>query len=307
MTRAIPALVSLLGSLGLACALAYLFMIFLAFGPGGDEIIDFLVGKSDRELSYGFLTVLIPYALLLTHLYARVRVGEWLLKRDAVEQAMRYASRRMKSTLLRARKEAIVHRSVVARVHLRRGEYDSAWEVLDEADKLPKRGPFLLRFRRWQLETALRRENLVDAHRVVDAVGTVRDRSADAAAFHACVAEIAVREGDEVSANAALDRADWAFDDHPRSRLVRALAAVEFDTGEITGAVEALDACDDWLSDVPGATAEVLATRALGLARSAQPEAARRALDRAEDATADDRSEWVVQRVTDELEGADGT
>lgn len=307
MNRVVPALVSFLGSLGLACALAYLLLIVRAFGPGNDAVIDFLIGESDEQLSLGFVTVLVPYALLLAHLYLRVRVGDWLLRRGAVDAARSYASRRIKPTLLRAKKEAIVHRSVVARVHVREQEYDAARDLLAAAERLPRRGPFLARFRRWELEIELRREDLVAAHAVIDAAPTFRNRSDDVAAFHACVAEVAVRENDREAAHAALDRADWASAGHPRTGISRAFAVARFGDPEISAALQALNSCEEWLADVPGASAEVLATRARLLSAGGDDDAAGAALDGARDATADRRSRWVVERTGEELEDEDGT
>lgn len=307
MNRVLPLFVSFLGSLGLASAFAYLLLIVRAFGPGGDAVIDFLIGSSDEQLSLGFLTVFIPYVLLLAHMYMRIRVGDWLLDRGAEEGALKYAERRMKSTPLRARKEAIAHRAVVARVYLRRRQYEEAWRVLEAARKLPRRGPFLARLRRWQLETALRRENLVDAHQVIEATGSIRSRSGDAAAFHACVAEVAVREGDRPRADEALKRADWADEDHPRTRLVRAFVTARFEAEEIQPALDALDDCGGWLDDVPGASAEILAVKARLIARQGDVAMAWDLLERADATDADPRSEWVVGQVREELGEADGS
>ena len=304
MSRIAIVVVSFMGSLGFALGIGYILLIGRAFGRGSESVTWFLVGESDANLGWGFLLFLVPYALLLAHLYLRIRVGSWLLSRGEVELAERYASRRMKPNLLRARKEALAHRNVVARILIRRGEYDGAWNLMEDAE--PGRpSPWAVERRRWQLETALRRENLLDAHTIVEAAGTVRSRGGEVAAYLACVAEIAIREGKPAEARERLDAARWALSaPHPRVAFVRGLHAAKFTKDEETtrDGLGLIEQAKPWLGDVPGAEGEWRAVKALLLAREGDAAAARQALGEFSESW-DRRSRFAWEEARDEIEG----
>lgn len=304
MIRFASAAVSLMGSLGLALAAGYLLLIFRAFQPGGEAVTEFLVGRSDGTFGWGFMIVIVPYALLLAHLWFRIRLGDWMLSRGAVDEALSYASRRMRSNPLRARKEALAHRVTVMRVHVRRGDYEEAWRVASEAGKLGRPNPWQTRFLRWQLEIALRRENLVDAHAVVDAVGAPRERSAEAAAFHSAAAEVAVRENVASVARERLESARWAqATPAARALVAEALRAAKFELEEhaLQRALEGLDAATRWLAEVPGFAGEWAACRARLLVKLGRHEEARAALASPPAAGSDARSHWVFEQTKKEI------
>lgn len=301
MSRLAIAAVSFLGSLGFALAMGYIVLVVRAFSPGGAAATEFLIGKDDARFAWGFLVFMVPYVLLLSHLWLRIRLGDWLLRRGEDALAERYSLKRMKPNPFRARKEALAHRNVVARVLLRRGRYDEAWQLLEEA-KTGGASPWLTECRRWQLEIALRRENLLDAHSVIDAAKSVKGRGAQVAAWHACAAEVAIREGRSTDALEALDSARWAEERNPRIALAEGLYAAKFglDAAEAQKGTAALQRAREWLIDVPGGEGEWRAARARLHILAGDEDAARKALGEPSDAW-DRRSRYVWNEVRDEL------
>ena len=304
MIRLASVAVSLMGSLGLALAAGYLLLIVRAFQPGGEEVTAFLVGRSDGTFGWGFTVVIVPYALLLAHLWFRIRLGDWMLSRGALDDAAAYASRRMRANPLRARKEALAHRVTLMRVHVRRREYDEAWRLASEVRKLGRSNPWQTRFRRWQLEIALRRENLVDARAVIDAVGAPPERSAEAAALHSACAEIAVREKDAAVARERLESAAWAHAKPvARALVAEALRAAKFELepGALQRALDGLEDAATWLEEVPGFTGEWAACRARLLVKLGRREQAEAAVASPPPANSDERSLWVFEQTRKEI------
>lgn len=303
MGRLLVALTALIGGVGLGLALGYVVLVVAAFLPGAGRIVEFLVGTEDGTPRFGFLLVLIPYALLLAHLWLRLRVAGILLQRGEVEQAKRFATRRLSVNPLRAKREVLANRVVLMRIALRELDYDRAVEIAGEA-LLPggRASVDTVAFHRWRLEAILRRENLVEAKQLVGAVWPFAVRGEQAAAFCACAAELAVRNGDRDAFEEWCERAEYAQPGSPRLTIARAFAAVKFGaTGEeAAAAADDLDGPLDWLREVPGAHGEVVAARAALLARAAHPDAALDLLSGARPAD-DARSMAVIDRHAAEV------
>lgn len=301
MNRWLPAVASILGGVGLGLACGYLVLIAYAFSPEGQGAVNFLVGASDEKLSFGFAVVLIPYALLMTHLWMRIRVGGWLADAGEYERARKYANGRTNPGIFRAAKEALANRTVLIRVAAADQDYDAAAELIDSSESLArKHNTFTVAFRHWALEVQLRRENLIAAHHQCDALGVPRERSTEAAGFCAAAAELATREGDETAAREWLERAEYAAPETARAAFSRGLLGARFATpsssssssSDIQTAIDALDRAQAWLRQMPGARGEWAAAKAQLLAKRGDVNAATGLNDAAE--LGDARSKFVV-------------
>src|SRR5690554_3243953 len=227
--RVYPIFVSMLGTLGLATALAFLAGVFLAFQPGWEEWAEFFVPR-------GVYLLVIPYALLLSHLYLRAQLGVWFLRRGWVEEAIAYCEQRLSHHLMRSRAEALAHRVALARAFAARGDYARARALLEADFDVPKRGRARLDIARWRMEVALREENLLRAHRAFDQVaGQLRPAPARRE-LDACRAELAVREGERDAYDSAMGRANWKGTPDPRVQWVEVLAALRWEAAEISSA-----------------------------------------------------------------------
>lgn len=310
LPRLAPALVSALGSLGLAGAFAYVGALVLSTRSGFEQISEFMIGRSDQEMSYGFLLVAVPYVLLLSHLYLRTRLGDWLLKRGRLDQAQAYASSRLGRNPLRGKREVLAHRIALAKVHAWRCDYDAAWEVLEGQvgpdGQTPRRGPFALEWHRWRLEVALRQENHLRARAAAEAAGEASGPKEERAQVEACIAELAVREGDAQAYDAALRRGGWAKAGEARLAWARAMGGRRFGAGseELQQTMEALRTARPALeAELPGRRLELAALEAALLAASDRVEEARAMLRSTQDAQgeADPRARHFFEKVYSEL------
>jgi len=302
--RVYPIFISLLGTLGLATALAFLAGAYLAFQPGWEEWAEFFVPRSVYLL-------VIPYALLLSHLYLRAQLGLWFLRRGWVDEAVAYCEPRLSQNLMRSRAEALAHRVALARAFVGRGDYARARALLDADYHLPKRGRARLDIARWRMEVALREENLVRAHRAFDEVGGQLRPAQARRALDACRAELALREGDQEGYESAMARTTRKGAASARAQWVEVMAALRFDSAEVSNGeagnisletlaigLAKLDRIRDAICILlPFAEGEVLAIRAELLYRSARLDEARQQLASLESACCDARSNYEVERV----------
>ncbi len=262
---------SWLGVLGLALAFVYVFAVYLAFQPGFSDLTYLFVGRSDRELPLFVLTALVPYSLLMAHLYLRTKLGGVLLKNGAVEEAIAYTSSKLRPSLLRSSTEAAFHRLFLAQALIRELRYDEALTALDDIRSVPRR--LKDDYVRWTLEVLLRLENLKRANTLIP---TIRKSKGEAVGCAwAGVAELAARQNDKKLFDVAWTNAIWALPPtHPRLIFTSRCASLRFDvlpTGEDV---------DDFLTEVPGAALEWASMH--GNTQPAAP--------------ADARSRWVAQQ-----------
>jgi len=294
-----PALVSLLGSVGLAGALGYLFAGVLMFFPGFEKLSEFMVGRTDLTPGYGWTLVAVPFVLLLAHLYTRARLGFWFVRHGWIDEAIAYTQARLKTGLFRSKNEVRAHRAALGWSLAHRGEYAAAWEVLEEADA-PPGAPFATAVIRWRLEVALRRENLVDCHRVLERIDTIRARTADVCAIWGCAAEVAARESDEVACREALEKARWVDADAPRTGYAAALCAEAFahDDEELEEAAASLKRALTALDrDLPLRGPEARAHLAEVLRALGRADQARAVLEEARALEGDPRSVFVLSQT----------
>lgn len=298
MTRIYPLFVSLLGSAGLGVGLTYFVGIYLTFQPSFEDWAKFFVPRA-------LPLMVIPYVLLVAHMGLRYSLGQWLLERGAIEQARRYSSRRMNRNLVRGKREALKNRLVMARVLIREGAYEKAWEMLSEARDLPRRGGLALEYGRWKMEAALRldaRERVEQTYKEISAFPSpVKER----AAAMACMAELALREGDDEGYRQYIERALWTDTANARASLTRTLALVDHGSGEeewrdaiaMIGLVE-----ERSCNEIPGRQAEFEAYRALLYGRLGEQDQKRAALQRALESSSDQWSQEIVDTVVQSLE-----
>ena len=247
--RALPAIISILGVVGMALSATFVFAAYLAFQPGWSELTYTLVGRSDRELTYVvFLAAGIPYFLLLAHLFLRTRLGGFYLARGSNDLAQEYCSQRLKISLLRSATEVAFHRLYLCQAYVRQLDYDQAHKVLSAAERVPKR--LADEYIRWRLEVALRQEDLVRCNTLRDQLRTKRDRPTGLA--WAAVAELATRQKDQELFDLAMKNARWALAESD-PRLVFAVQAGHRRLG--SPAPEQL-VVTGFLEEVPGAALE---------------------------------------------------
>lgn len=221
-----PTFVSLIGILGLALGLTYLVAIGLAFTPGYDELTHFLVGESDLEFSYNFLWVGLPYLLLIAHLYMRTQLGLWMLDRGMVAEARAYVMDKQETGLMRSSREVAHHWLAMSRILACEGEYDAAWEKLEEhlrRGKVP--GSLRGRWAHWAMEVALRREDGIGFTEVSERIDIpLNDRVG--AAVWSCRAEYHARARNYVAFREAVESSNFAWSSHPRLAHARAVGAL---------------------------------------------------------------------------------
>lgn len=244
--------VSAIGIVGMALAFLYIFAVFLAFQPGFSDLTYLFVGRSDRELPLFVLSALVPYSLLMAHLYLRTKLGGVFLKHGAVDDAITYTSDKVKPSLMRSSTEAAFHRLFLAKALVRQLRYDEALEILDELVAVPRR----LRdeYSRWTLEILLRQENLKRANQMVKKIRASKSEAAGCA--WAAVAELATRQNDKPLFDTAWKNAIWALPPtHPRLVFTAMGAASRFEISPVG------DDATGFLTEIPGAGLEWAAMR----------------------------------------------
>jgi hypothetical protein len=244
--------VSAIGIVGMALAFLYIFAVFLAFQPGFSDLTYLFVGRSDRELPTFVLSAVVPYGLLMAHLYLRTGLGGVFLKHGAVEDAITYTSNKVKPSLMRSSTEAAFHRLFLAKALVRQLRYDEALKVLDDLVAVPRR----LRdeYSRWTLEILLRQENLTRANQVAKKIRTSKSEAAGCA--WAAVAELATRQNDKTLFDTAWKNAVWALrPTHPRLAFTALGAARRFEIPPVG------DDAAGFLNEIPGAGLEWAAMR----------------------------------------------
>jgi tetratricopeptide (TPR) repeat protein len=293
----------MLGATGLAAALAYFAGIYLAFQPQWQEWTDFFVPAAIPLLA-------IPWALLLTYLYLRTHLGQWLLRRGHLDTAIAYCEARLDHSLQRSRKEALIHRITLARAHVGRADYEIADTVLTTDFVMPDKGSQVLEICRWRMEVALRVEDLVRCHKIYEhADGIVRSKGARAY-LQACRAELAAREHDRGAFDDAIGKALWNGAKNPRVKLSQVLGVLRFGASpsELEEGITLLeDVVDPTLADVAHREGEMLALRADLLIELGRDSKARHVLELAHEARADTRALYEIRRVRERLADRDGT
>lgn len=296
--RIYPIIVSFLGASGLAAGLAYFAGVYLVFQPGWEEWADFFVPIAIPLL-------LVPYVLLIGHLFLRTQLGGWYLRHGQVDEAIAYCEARTEHNLLRSRKEALIHRITLGRAYVHAGRYDRAEQVLASGFSAPDKGAQALDIARWRMEAALRAEDLVIAHRAYEPVAEQTRPKRACAYVRACRAELAVREGERAEYDEAIEQARWLRPTAARVELAAFLGSLRFakataEPGELLAVLDRVEPAIT--SDIPAREAELLALRAEVLYTRNETEEARQALERAHQARSDARAEYEIRRVRELLD-----
>jgi len=245
-------IVSAIGIVGMALAFLYVFAVFLAFQPGFSGLTYLFVGRSDRELPLFVLSALVPYSLLMAHLYLRTKLGGVFLKHGAVEDAITYTSDKVTPSLMRSSTEAAFHRLFLAKAYVRQLRYEDALKVLDGVVAVPRR--LKDDYARWTLEILLRQENLKRANQMVEKIRASKSEAAGCA--WAAVAELATRQNDKKLFDLAWKNANWALPaNHPRLAFTALGAARRFEIPP------GGDDATGFLTEIPGAGLEWAAMR----------------------------------------------
>jgi tetratricopeptide (TPR) repeat protein len=296
MTRHFPKIVSLLGSLGLGMAGAYLFGVVLLFVPGFQPWVDFFI-------VWGPLLVTIPGGLLIGHLYLRTHLGGWLLDQERVEEAITYTEERLEPGVMRGRRETLYHRIYLARAHICRERYEEALELLSKGYARPSEGSEALKIGRWMLEAALRLEwgEAVDA--AVEGLEMTGGGSAERAAVEACLAEWAALEADREAYHTHLDEGRWADRTEDRLDVSEALGLAVFArlAEDRERALERLNQLEaPALRAIPGRAGEWRARRGRLLIELGRTEEAREVLTE-DGPEGDERSQRIITEVRQRL------
>lgn len=297
LERLYPKFVSFLGAMGLACSLAYFVGVYLAFQPDWQDWADFFVPASIPLL-------IVPYVLLLGHLYLRTQLGGWFLKRGAVDQAIEYCEQRLDSNLMRSRKEALINRIYFARAYAAQGEYERAHELLTAGFAVPEKGAQAIDIARWRMEVALRMENLVRCHQAYDAARALTRPKRPRAYLLGCRAELAAREGKRSEFEQAVDDAMWTGADNPRVGLSQVLGVLRFGASR-DDLAEALTVLDEVYAptavELPLREGELAALRAELLDALDRVNEAREVIAFADQLPQDTRSKYEIRRVRERI------
>lgn len=290
--------ISILGALGLATALAYFVGIYLAFQSEWASWEEFFVPRA-------LVLVLVPYISLIAHLYLRTRLGQWLLDRGRIEEAISYCEARLDHGLLRSRREALSHRAALGRAYFARSDYERVEELLANTARVARGDRMVLQIQRWRMEAALRLDNLVRCHQAWEAAqGLVRPRRARAYIL-ACRAELASREQDRDGFEEAIEEALWADPENERVALSRVIGALTFfeTFSEWREALAILDDIEERIvREAPAREAELDVFRARIYLQLAEPAPAIECLDRAEEGRSDRRTLYERRRVRQLIE-----
>ncbi len=295
--RIYPTFVSFLGSLGLGTALTYLFGVGFFVWSESEAWAEFF-------LAWGPWLVGVPVASLVAHLYLRTHLGRWYLERGRVGEAVEYTGERLEHGVLRSRKEALFHRLYLGRAQIAGMDYARALETLTRGFAMPEWESLEAKYRRWQMEAALRLEDdemLEEAWREAKRLET-GDR--ESAALRACAAEGAALAGEEEACDRHLDEARWSEAKRPRVDFAAAVGVAQFAATDADWkhGLELLERSGDDLAEsggVPGREAEVVAVQAECFAALGRIDKAGDMLQRADEVPADGRSRARIQDVRD--------
>ena len=257
-------MVGALGAAALALSVAYFGALALALHPDyeGWRALFF-----ERVLWW----VYAPITLVMLYFYARVQLGRWLLVAGEADQARAWSEPRQRySFWLRGRREALIHRLVLARACLHTIDYERARQALWHTEApLPRRARELLDLGRWRAELALREDDLVEFGRIAQWVEEhdhdITDRAPDEvrAAWWAILAEGASRLGDDARVEEMTRRAELASAQGARADLSLALHVWRReDRARAEQACEALDRAMPAMNEqLPGRAVELLVAR----------------------------------------------
>jgi tetratricopeptide (TPR) repeat protein len=298
LERHMPAIVSSLGSLGLGLTLTYFVGVFLAFQPGWETWAAFFV-------DWGPPAVVVPAGLLVAHLYLRMQLGEWLVDRGRIDDALDFTADRLDHDWRCSKREALHHRLARARAWVVHGDYDRASELLWSGYAIPPSGRMAARIRRWQAEIALRRGDPASVREAYRHADDLSGHPRPLAHLEAARAELASREETRSDFLDYAEGADWLEEGAPRVdwSWILGAAAFEEDDDELDWALTRLEAVRTPVVDeIPGRAPEIEAVRAELLAMAGRLEEARDALESARRLEGDDWSHGVVERVASNLE-----
>ena len=240
MIRLYPAFVSLLGSFGVATTLVYFAAVVLSFVPGFSWISERMVG-TEKEFSFGFLFVVVPYLLITAHLYLRTKLGLWLVERGAFDQAIIFSGKRTTSSFLRSRAEALCNRIALALAWAKKGEIDRAIEVLD-GERPAKTNAFFWWWAGWKALMLLRDDQTTTLAKFLDDIGKPRGKRS---AVYAAVGSIYFFEaGDRERAGIWLQSAQWADDSELEVQLAHSIVIAAEDADVWRRAVDAFPSRD---------------------------------------------------------------
>ncbi|MGM0558052.1 MAG: hypothetical protein ACQEVA_16830 [Myxococcota bacterium] len=298
MEKVVPKIVAVLGGLGLGSALAYFLGVYLAFQPGWGAWSTFFVPLA-------LPLMLIPYLSLTAYLYLRSRLSEWLVERGEYALAIEYAGERLEPSLLRSKKETHMHRLALGRAHICQQNYEEAYAALSKGYAVPRSGARALEIHRWQIEAALRLEDMVRSHASYDRVADVTRPASSRVYILGCRIEMAVREKDHAACNRFVEEAEWLERACARVDLARALQLIVFEDDEESyeralGLLES--SFDDAVEEVPGRQRGLLAWRARALTALGRLDEATLLLDQASESRGDRRSDYVVDEATAMIE-----
>lgn len=233
--------VSFLGTLGLAMSALYLLGAVLNFIPGFAQVSRFMIGTKDG-LSYGFTLLIIPYLLIMMHLYFRSKLGNWLFNQSEFELAQAFCEKRQTQNLLRSKAEALANKSILLGLMIRDGKWDDA-RAFFKASEPRKKNAFYWRWQGWSAELYWRLddkdalENLFAKHA---SPGKLAER------YDAVRAHYLFEKGEIVEAESILEAGAW--NDLPSRMVIVSSIINDTDLDE--------KAWQIYLDQVPSATNE---------------------------------------------------
>ncbi len=213
--------VSFLGTLGLATAMLYLIGAVLNFMPGFSQVSRFMIG-TEEGLSYGFALIILPNLLIISHLYFRTNLGNWLFNRGYFDLAEDFCGKRQTHNLLRSRGEALANKSIILAVLIRNQKWSEAKSLFEQTD--PKlKNPFYWRWLGWGAELYWRVDDsacLEDLLAKKGEVGKLSER------YDAVRAQYYFEKGDSEKALSILKNRSW---NRPPPRILVASSAIKND------------------------------------------------------------------------------
>jgi tetratricopeptide (TPR) repeat protein len=259
---------------------------------------------ADFFIVYGPWLVVLPGALLVAHLYLRTHLGAWYLDRGRAEEALAYTSKRLDHSLMRGRKETLFHRLYRGRAQIAQMDYAEALNTLTRGFAMPDSESMEARFRRWQMEAALRLEDSEMLHEAWSATEKLDVGGSLRAALEACGCEWAAISGDREAFQRHLEEARWVGDAVRRVDFAEAVGAARLAKTDPDGeaGLDLLEQARESVQrQVPGRAGEICAMRAEFLSVLGRNEQAWRALERADQVPGDGRSRRALERVSNEM------